>query len=1720
MRVHTSATRSLLPLLGMFALLACSGKVGTPKAVAATKSGKVSFNVGEFVQLVADGSNDPDNRALNYEWTFQSRPAGSQSPMIDSTTPTPSFMADAPGKYMVRLIVSNTVVVSEPADVEIQVAQCAPDANSGPRVTGLDASVPLDAPTFSDGAGRPRPHVGALVTLTPTATVQRYCGSIAVQPITFTWSLTQRPEGSQAAFDDPGGDSPKFTMDKNGTYGISVIAHDARGVASASFSVQLRTTDCGVNPVSTVITTDDHGSTIDLTTSPAARQPVGSFVQFPVGARIVTDDNDTNKCPARFQRIASFTYRVAAGPSANAATLTRLSGDGVIPTGSTSFQAVKSGDLAVQVDGVAVNAAGNRAQASSAFAYFNAAPCSAPVFTVNAPAAVFKGDRVDLAATLGAGTCPANLNPVAFKWALTPRPGSTATLSQQGASTTSFIADVFGGAFTVLATATDAQGNTSIPVTTTIPVSDCGSRTPQVSFTIAAGAAPFDPYALSATAVINPDDDPSCGAFMQAPYTLTYSVISPANAKYSISASSLTVAAGATPPSVAFTPGQSGTFRVQLVAVGSKGAVSAPFVRDILVTCTRPLTSPPIVVSFAGSPPTDGAPVRDPSTTPIRVYRDDRVTLTTAAASACFSTTNAGLTYDWTLTGPSSTSHVTTASASFTVDQPGGAYSASVVVKDAAGNASAPQSVSLQAETCGANPIAAQINIGGGLKPFDDYGFSAGMVAPRTTFSDDDVGSKCPNRFANQYTFAWSIPGQTPNVGYIFSPASGQSVTFTPGGNAVYEVKLTITGASQHAEFFKQLTVSCPDVVPKTGPISLVGPFESTYPGKFFRDDLVQLSVNNPISLCFSTAPIASYLWSLTRPLGSTDTAFNQTAARPTFTADVAAGRWTATVVVVDKLGNRSNPTTQDFFAESCGINSVSVSIASPTRPTGTPGNLPFDPYAFSASARSDDDNLSKCPAHFLQTYTFAFGVSEVPINTHTSLSPVSSGPIASNAGAVTTLKPGGNGTYTIGATATGSGISHIVGSATRDQLVNCIDPSPTKVTAPSISSVIPPAGDTFARSPGQFFRDDTLTLTASGSSTCFSPGNTTFTYAWTLSPVNPPTFNNANTQTPSLIVNTSGGSYSARVTATDSIANSSLPSSQTFTASDCGFKPIAMLAIAQSFASTTAQRPQDPRTLTVNPAAGTTAPFSDDSAPAVCPARFSPTYAFAWTVTPSGTTLPNPADGRTTTFSPAASTNYTVSVTVSGNGQSRSTSTSVDATCTLAVDAVVKKVNNVLFGGGAIFKGDALTLGINVTNSCLTGATYSPVVGSPPPPPGWTLEQPAGTTAIEAFDNATLLEPTFTPLQFSKDYVAKVTIKDSQTTPNVSNAASRTIHVSGCGNPANPPVVKLIEARQSFASIRQQLVSLETTPDLHPLDVIMSCIAAAASCDVSGAEGPLAAPARAGNTTKFPVPFYLDEGAAGRHNPITLRVHITDQAGTPPADACPDFGYAALHLIAPATSMAAATPVTPLPSATTRVANGVAGAITLSFSADVGASRASCATPPCTLTPATYQPAIDIKAGPTSFTGILGPSMPVRGRDDATLSSVTHCGQNKPSVTFTPATSPIVVGVPVQLIATAPILADADNAVLTLTAAPTPSSAGCGLEETITYHWSATVVPTGSVFGFIRGANETPTVNTTSETGTSFVGRSAASTYTVKLNADDGTNRTSADATNTYTTP
>ncbi|WKZ11575.1 MAG: PKD domain-containing protein [Gammaproteobacteria bacterium] len=157
-----------------------------------------------MVTLDGAGSRDADGQTLSFQWSFVSKPAGSTATLNSATAIRPQFNADLPGEYIVRLIVSDGTVASQPDTVQVltSAANIAPvaDAGSDQTVT-TGGTVTLDGSGSSDANG---------------------------DSLAFNWVFVSTPAGSAAIFDDPGKFNPAFTADLAGAYVFDLYVSDGQ----------------------------------------------------------------------------------------------------------------------------------------------------------------------------------------------------------------------------------------------------------------------------------------------------------------------------------------------------------------------------------------------------------------------------------------------------------------------------------------------------------------------------------------------------------------------------------------------------------------------------------------------------------------------------------------------------------------------------------------------------------------------------------------------------------------------------------------------------------------------------------------------------------------------------------------------------------------------------------------------------------------------------------------------------------------------------------------------------------------------------------------------------------------------------------------------------------------------------------------------------------------------------------------------------------------------------------------------------------------------------------------------------------------------------------------------------------------------------------------------------------------------------------------------------
>lgn len=170
------------------------------KPVAAAGPDQAIIVIGSTVQSDGSASYDDDGDLLTYQWTFANKPAGSNATLAGATTATPSFVADVHGAYTISLVVSDPWTASEPSQVVVSFTNIKPVADPGTSFSVLEGE---------------------------TATLNGSGSSDANQdPLTYKWSLTSKPPGSEAAMNNPTAVTATFVPDLPGEYVAHLIVND------------------------------------------------------------------------------------------------------------------------------------------------------------------------------------------------------------------------------------------------------------------------------------------------------------------------------------------------------------------------------------------------------------------------------------------------------------------------------------------------------------------------------------------------------------------------------------------------------------------------------------------------------------------------------------------------------------------------------------------------------------------------------------------------------------------------------------------------------------------------------------------------------------------------------------------------------------------------------------------------------------------------------------------------------------------------------------------------------------------------------------------------------------------------------------------------------------------------------------------------------------------------------------------------------------------------------------------------------------------------------------------------------------------------------------------------------------------------------------------------------------------------------------------------------
>ncbi|WP_444994127.1 PKD domain-containing protein [Aliikangiella sp. IMCC44359] len=160
--------------------------------------------VGVTLILSGAGSSDLDGDPLTYQWRVIERPAGSSNDLSNSQIVNPSMTFDVAGRYVVELVVSDGMLLSEPDTVVITIDEgnTLPVANAGE-----DQSVYVGSQATLDGSASSDPDGDALI---------------------YRWSILHKPATSQAQLSATDRVRPNLNIDVAGDYIIQLIVNDGQ----------------------------------------------------------------------------------------------------------------------------------------------------------------------------------------------------------------------------------------------------------------------------------------------------------------------------------------------------------------------------------------------------------------------------------------------------------------------------------------------------------------------------------------------------------------------------------------------------------------------------------------------------------------------------------------------------------------------------------------------------------------------------------------------------------------------------------------------------------------------------------------------------------------------------------------------------------------------------------------------------------------------------------------------------------------------------------------------------------------------------------------------------------------------------------------------------------------------------------------------------------------------------------------------------------------------------------------------------------------------------------------------------------------------------------------------------------------------------------------------------------------------------------------------------
>lgn len=888
--VTDSTGRASTPGEFLMTVADCTPAITAVSATPSVPSAGQPVQVSATVEAGACASGP----ALAHAWQIESMPVGSRAELNAPAAINPSFVADLPGEYTLRLTVTDGRGRSATDTVSVTATQC---GSTPPQVTGV-AATPES------------PNHGELVQLTATAIdPDNDTGCSAGQTITaWDWRFVSVPAGSRAALNDSRMESPSFAPDFSGTYVLELVVTDSTGLSSvpdAASRVVVEASSCGGHaPVAQIFL-------------PASAN-VGQVASL---SATVTDADDACLGAPQDQHYHWSLRRSPPGSVAQLASATST---------TPSFIPDVPGEYLVRL--VVTDETG--LSSAPVEAPLTAGTCGAtpPSASIDPPGAVVVGQPTVFTASVNdpdnAAPCNAGQTVAEWKWSLVALPaGSQAVLSSTSAQSPSLVPDVMGS-YTVQVQVKDSAGHWSAPATRNVTV-NCGGHAPVVqaittspvegAFTPAAGSV----VTLSAQ-VSDADNDGACN--LGQTFSHAWTLVRPHGSSAQLNAGSLS--------NPSFVPDLSGTYRVELVVTDSTGRASQPFVRNVVVPCG---STPPTITSL--------------TIDPVQPVAHEEVQLAVTATDPDNNPAGCNLSqtlsFAWELVTPAGSAarltSTTGAAPSFVPDLPGD-YEVRVRATDSTGLSSEVE-VGAFLLDCGWAPPQAFITASASS-------VNAGQrVELDASAQQLDQSATCS--LPRSYTWSWSITSKPAESRAELNGAHLVKPSLVPDVLGDYEVTLVATddlGRSSAPVSEVVRAVQCGDAIPEAtihAPVRVIAPNSAltlTGVGTTADNNPPQCSLNRTLF----------YSWSIvSAPSGAEAVLTAPHAAETDFLGDLP-GTYTAQLIVTDDLGRTSAAATVEVDVTTSGSGTClqrptvgSLSVTSPMPNVG-------ETFALSANGVSD----------------------------------------------------------------------------------------------------------------------------------------------------------------------------------------------------------------------------------------------------------------------------------------------------------------------------------------------------------------------------------------------------------------------------------------------------------------------------------------------------------------------------------------------------------------------------------------------------------------------------------------------------------------------------------------------------------------------------------------------------------------------------------------------